>query len=396
MKKGLAIGGALLIGIGIWLYLNKTAKKGGGKTGGGTSGGNTGGGTSGGNTSGGTSGGNTSGGNTGTTNTGGGTTHQGGGTGSGTTHQGGGGVREVIVKLPQGDITQKLTRLRKSCERKGGTWVEERDSSGLVVIGGTCINLPVPASVLNQQSTQAHVGNLNITYQSPSHGGIRNNTSSNTGSSQDTSGSSVGEVGGGAGGGSAPSGGGASSGGDGCFVKGTLVTLFDGEKIKIENIKEGAEVLTYHKERGNEKGVVIKLLKPKSNNIIQIDFEDGTKIQCTKEHPIYIKGKGWSSVTPLRSIIKHGVKSKKLKVGDIALKEISETKITNISNVVTEEQELYNLMINGNRNYYANGVLVHNKGTGNVGSVPTTSSSEYGVTDEEIGTIIDSYLDQYA
>jgi hypothetical protein len=392
MKKGLAIGGALLISIGILLYLNKTAKKGRGNTGGGTGGGNTGGGTGGGNTGGGTGGGNTGGGNTGGGNTGGGT--GGGNTGGGTTHQGGDRIREVIVKLPQGNLAQKLTRLRKSCERKGGTWVEERDSAGLVVIGGTCINLPVPASVLNQVSNIAHVGSLNITYQSPSHGGIRNNTSSNTGSSQDTSGSSVGEVGGGAGGGSAPSGGGV--GGDGCFVKGTLVTLFDGEKIKIENIKEGAEVLTYHKERGNEKGVVIKLLKPKSNNIIQIEFEDGTKIQCTKEHPIYIKGKGWSSVTPLRSIIKHGVKSKKLKVGDIALKEILETKITNISNVITEEQELYNLMINGNRNYYANGVLVHNKGTGNVDNVPSTSSGEYGVTDEEIGTIIDAYLDEYA
>jgi hypothetical protein len=123
MKKGLAIGGALLIGIGIWLYLNKTTKKGGGNTGGGTSGGNTGGGTSGGNTSGGnTSGGNTSGG-TGGGNTGGGTS---GGTGGGTGNQGGGGgIKEVIVKLPQGNLVQKLTKLRKSCERKGGTWVEQ-------------------------------------------------------------------------------------------------------------------------------------------------------------------------------------------------------------------------------------------------------------------------------
>jgi len=157
---------------------------------------------------------------------------------------------------------------------------------------------------------------------------------------------------------------GGGGGGGGCFIEGTYVTLPDGIKMLIEEVKVGTGILTYNEDyEESEIGIVKSLIQPSASKFILLDFADGTSIQCTPEHPFWIVDKGWSSFDPSASSELHDLEVAQLIEGDIALNEFEEQiVIEGITEIEYKKPvKVYNLEIEDNHTYYANGILVHNK-----------------------------------
>eukprot|EP01084_Bolivina_argentea_P169233 293398_1 len=145
----------------------------------------------------------------------------------------------------------------------------------------------------------------------------------------------------------------------GCFVNGTNVLLSNMEKIKIEDINIGDNVLTYSL---NEKKIVPSrvnsVLKFEVNELVTITFENAVSVVCTPSHPFYVANKdSWCSV--------NNVKYGKLYIGDHVMNHKSHKfKITNIVYKYINDGciTVRTLSVEGNNhNYFANDILVHNK-----------------------------------
>lgn len=80
-----------------------------------------------------------------------------------------------------------------------------------------------------------------------------------------------------------------------CLSSDTMITMSDGYKRKISNIKPGDRVLSFDFENKREvENTIGKVLKTDHDNIVKINFEGGS-ITCTTDHPFFVKDKGWSS-----------------------------------------------------------------------------------------------------
>lgn len=153
-----------------------------------------------------------------------------------------------------------------------------------------------------------------------------------------------------------------------CFIKGTEITLANGEQKKIENIVIGDEVLTYNVDtKKTESGLVENIVSPEHTKFVVFNFEKGIENVNTLDHPYYIKDKGWSSYDPKMTQIKYGLKVNKVQIGDTFLlfnketKEIDEIKLLS-QKLLSKTQKTFNLdKVSKNHNFFANGILVHNK-----------------------------------
>jgi len=135
-----------------------------------------------------------------------------------------------------------------------------------------------------------------------------------------------------------------------CFIAGTEITLGNKDVKNIENIVVGDEVLTYNEETNkHETGIVGELKQHEVDSVLKINFFYGNSVTTTKEHPFYVSGKGW-------------VKAGELIVEDVCKQTDGSTApITSIEHI-EEKHLVYNLLnVTDNHNFYANGILVHNK-----------------------------------
>jgi hypothetical protein len=135
-----------------------------------------------------------------------------------------------------------------------------------------------------------------------------------------------------------------------CFIAGTLITLANGEVKPIENVLIGDEVLTYNEKNGiHETGIVGDLKEHEVSQVIKLTFNNGNNIITTPEHPFFVIDKGW-------------INASELQINDVCKKvDESKTLISNIE-LLEETHMVYNLLsVSNNHNFYANGVLVHNK-----------------------------------
>jgi DNA polymerase-3 subunit alpha len=76
----------------------------------------------------------------------------------------------------------------------------------------------------------------------------------------------------------------------GCFVPGSKVILWDGSRVDIESVKKGDRVIAHD---GTIRDVENTLTYMVSEELVELEFEDGTIIKCTKDHKIYTKNNGW-------------------------------------------------------------------------------------------------------
>lgn len=153
-----------------------------------------------------------------------------------------------------------------------------------------------------------------------------------------------------------------------CFIAGTSIQMADGSEKSIEKIKQGDTILTYNIEKKKvERGEVKTISSPLHSNFIEITFNNKTINTNTWDHPYYVKDKGWSSYNPELTDKNYGLKVGSLMEGDVCLvynaktKTIKESKIISLK-TIKEKLQTYNLTeVSKNNNFFANGILVHNK-----------------------------------
>lgn len=105
-----------------------------------------------------------------------------------------------------------------------------------------------------------------------------------------------------------------------CFAEGTEITMADGSLKSIEDIQVGDKVLSYNLEtRETEADEVLELYSPTNNNMMRMEFSDGTVIHSTFDHPYYVKNKGWCSLKPevTNDLIKNITDVGQLQEGDV-------------------------------------------------------------------------------
>jgi len=149
-----------------------------------------------------------------------------------------------------------------------------------------------------------------------------------------------------------------------CFVAGTMVTLEDGSLKKIEDVKSGDVVSTFDLKSGTIKQNVVNAVFSKQvNQIVEYKFNNGDVLKCTFDHPIFVEGKGWTSYDSTLSNEMYSLEEdvKQIEVGD-NVKLFDGLSV--IVDIITHEEDtlVYNLQdIEGNHNFFANNVLVHNR-----------------------------------
>jgi hypothetical protein len=81
----------------------------------------------------------------------------------------------------------------------------------------------------------------------------------------------------------------------------------------------------------------------------------------------FILGKGWASYNPNYTESKYGLKVAQIEIGDIGYflyqNKIIESKLVSIRELNILKVQTFNIQVKNNKNYLANGMLVHNKGT---------------------------------
>lgn len=166
-----------------------------------------------------------------------------------------------------------------------------------------------------------------------------------------------------------------------CFVAGTEITLANGDVKNIEDVVVGEEVLTYNQENGKtELGVVGELKSHEVNSVIRLTLDDKNTIITTNEHPFFVEGKGW-------------VKAGELQPLDVCKKvDGGESLISNVE-ILEETHTVYNLLsVSENHNFFANGILVHNKYCFIAGTKVTMSDgSEKNIEDVVVGDEVLSF-----
>ena len=138
--------------------------------------------------------------------------------------------------------------------------------------------------------------------------------------------------------------------------------MWDGTTKKIEDIVEGDIILGYDETtQRNISDTVVSLVKSSRGDIITYTLEDGTTIEATPDHPIYVSDKGWSSANPEYTKMAYEMDVKKIEVGDRLLHNTGTTiQVTKITQRDTEPTSVYTFGTETVHNYYANGFLSHN------------------------------------
>jgi len=146
-----------------------------------------------------------------------------------------------------------------------------------------------------------------------------------------------------------------------CFPAGTKISTIDGLK-NIEEFGIGDKVLSEGENGEREVSSTQKLWKLWSFNMCSVDFESGEKLKLTNPHPLYTQD-GWKAIN---------VKSAKEHNPSLSISQLTEDDSVkkldgswdNITSISCEYGlfRVYNLAVDNNNNYFAEGFLAHNKG----------------------------------
>ena len=180
-----------------------------------------------------------------------------------------------------------------------------------------------------------------------------------------------------------------------CFVAGTKITLSDGSVKNIEDVKQGDIVSTFDLKTNEIKHNKVNAVYSKEvNQIVQYKFDNGEVLECTIDHPIYIEDKGWASYDGEVSNKMYSLEEKvsTIEIGDVVKLHNGVSVITEMK-TIDENTIVYNLQdIEGNHNFFANNVLVHNRYCFIAGTKITLENGDTkNIEDIEVGDIVLTY-----
>ena len=146
--------------------------------------------------------------------------------------------------------------------------------------------------------------------------------------------------------------GGPGSTGTSCFIGETLITMADGTTKRIDEVEVG-EFVKSEKETSQVKTIDIH---KGEFNIYTIN---NSKYFVTEEHPFKTEN-GWKAIIPHDSFKKHGIEAHTLQIGDILIKNGTTEELKSIDFSTEKADTVYNLRLDNEHVYYADGYLVHN------------------------------------
>ncbi len=188
-----------------------------------------------------------------------------------------------------------------------------------------------------------------------------------------------------------------------CFVAGTKVKMSNGLEKNIEDIKIGEQVLSYNIHTKKIESKKVTKLYTQVHDLVDGDitvktkFNNGVETHNTIANPFWSKDKGFVAADAERCNRLHqwvkqtnkGKDTEQLKVGDTLYhyngKELQEVMVTEIEHIVEPYIRTYDITVEDNHTFFANGILTHNSSGGGGDS-----------DDDEIGTYIYGCFDPYA
>lgn len=143
-----------------------------------------------------------------------------------------------------------------------------------------------------------------------------------------------------------------------CLVGETLIKTTEGDiaiKDIVNGISSGKEykVLTYNEQTKEleEKSVLNGFLTKENANVIEVVTDEGNKIKMTPDHKVFTENRGWVNACELTN-------------DDVIFSQINgvlkNSKVINKNDASNED--VYDLQVEDNHNFFANGILVHNCG----------------------------------
>lgn len=152
-----------------------------------------------------------------------------------------------------------------------------------------------------------------------------------------------------------------------CFVAGTPIKMSNGSESSIENIKVGDSILTVDMEQMSISNQVVLATQVKDSlQVYRISFGNDS-LKLSKDHPVWVSNKGWCVIDPDAAFKEHGVSYEKVQIGDSLLNLVNGQLISvRIDSIIAtgEYAQMFNLNnVSKNHNFFANGILVHNRYT---------------------------------
>jgi len=146
-----------------------------------------------------------------------------------------------------------------------------------------------------------------------------------------------------------------------CFKGNTTINTPEGLK-KIKDINPGDIVYSFNLDLNiRTTSIVKRVANSKHNKICKISFNDNSILEMTLDHPIWVIGKGWASISQNE---RYNLITEKLNIGDKCLSLNSENMtIKTVKNIeiIYGEFTMYNISGGNHNNYFANGILAHDE-----------------------------------
>jgi intein/homing endonuclease len=151
-----------------------------------------------------------------------------------------------------------------------------------------------------------------------------------------------------------------------CFIAGTQITMADGSFKNIEEVQIGDEVITLNEEtKLNEVKKVINTKSPIHNDLVKYTLSNGVEVTSTFDHPFYVNKMELASYAPNLTNERYelGVNVRKIETGDFVymIPNDNEVTIEKIEPQPLKDTQTYIFAVEDNHNFYANGILTHNK-----------------------------------
>ncbi|MCQ2251782.1 MAG: hypothetical protein MJZ66_11830, partial [Bacteroidales bacterium] len=144
-----------------------------------------------------------------------------------------------------------------------------------------------------------------------------------------------------------------------CFPAGTMVTMANGTKKPIEDIRPGHQIGYF--DNNVFKTASVKVVdKAIHDKYVKYTLENGISLTATPDHPIMCVSKGWVSCDPAKSAAAYQNFSncKKAEVGDVIVTSSGNAKILQIEQI-NQKMESYTIVKAGDaKSFLANGVEV--------------------------------------
>jgi hypothetical protein len=173
-----------------------------------------------------------------------------------------------------------------------------------------------------------------------------------------------------------------------CFAAGTQILMEDGTTKNIEDVRTGDVVKSFNFNTNEiENKLVGNTLSVLSDHIALVKFENGVELKVTKDHPIWTNN-GWSALDVELTMEKYQIGVAQLNVGDIVKRFDGEVKIDSIE-IIEEPTMTFTLKgVEDNANFFAEGVLVHNRPMIGVCFVAGTKITMFDSTIKNIEDVI--------